>query len=239
MPSKVALLYRGTRDAFTDTRFHDLCDGKGATLVVIKGAKGGVFGGFTSVPWRTGNTYAADPQAFLFALRGHRAQAGKPLKLLPSAKPDQAIYCGTTQSATFGTSSGPGSYDLYLNQQNYCSSCDVGKVYAMVSGRVCRVMVVRLLCFSGAWLWRRRPRGRVDLGGSTTRWLPPNGGGRGVPDRRTTPFPGTCAGCGRVRCGRGGRQVARWGYRCVHRHACACGVPAGRPIARARAPSCT
>jgi hypothetical protein len=134
MPSRTTLLYRGTRDGFAPNVFHDLCDGKGATLVVIKGAKGGVFGGFTSVPWRTGGTYAADPQAFLFALRGHRAQAGKPLKLLPSVNPGQAIYCGASYCATFGTSSGPGSFDLYMNQQNYCSSVDISKkAYAMVS----------------------------------------------------------------------------------------------------------
>jgi hypothetical protein len=113
VPAKMTLLYRGTRDGFDNDVFHKLCNGKGATLVLIKGARDGVFGGFTSVPWHSGGLFSADAQAFLFALRGPHAQAGQPLKLVPTTRPEQAVFSHVHSSwgVVFGTGSGP-AYDL-------------------------------------------------------------------------------------------------------------------------------
>ncbi len=135
-PAKMELLMRVTRDGYKNDVFHKLCDGKGATLVVIKGAKGGVFGGFTSVPWHTMGTYSSDPQAFLFALRGPHAQTGKPLKLLPTTRPEHAVRGHSGYGAFFGTP------DLYTDGdrgQFYQSNLGAGKAYAWVRRAQSRV----------------------------------------------------------------------------------------------------
>ena len=47
-------LYRGSRDGMTPVAFHTRCDGKGATLTVIRADVGEskyVFGGYSRVPW--------------------------------------------------------------------------------------------------------------------------------------------------------------------------------------------
>jgi hypothetical protein len=50
------LLYRGSRDGMTAAAFHDKCDGKGPTLVLVAGQSKGkavsVFGGFAGNSWR-------------------------------------------------------------------------------------------------------------------------------------------------------------------------------------------
>ena len=66
--SVLSLLYRGSRDGFTAAAFHSACDGKGATLVVIRNASGAVFGGFASAPWYAEGGFTAAPGSFLFSL---------------------------------------------------------------------------------------------------------------------------------------------------------------------------
>ena len=44
-------LWRGSRDGFTSTVFHELCDKKGMTLTLIKTKRGAVFGGYTDISW--------------------------------------------------------------------------------------------------------------------------------------------------------------------------------------------
>jgi len=46
-----SLLYRGSRDGFKAKNFHDCCDNKGATLTLVKGEDGRVFGGYTDISW--------------------------------------------------------------------------------------------------------------------------------------------------------------------------------------------
>ncbi len=161
-PAKMGLLYRGTRDGFNNDAFHKLCDGKGATLVVIKGAKGGVFGGFTSVPWDTKGQYSADSQAFLFALCGPHAQVGKPLKLLPTAKPEHAVLGHSGYGALFGTGTGPG-YDFFTGGRSYYSYLGAEKAYAWVGQRGAQRALVptalacgarRLRATARVWRWR-------------------------------------------------------------------------------------
>lgn len=65
---KLTLLYRGTRDTFKAPKFHELCDGKGATISIIKSKCGKVFGGYTSTAWSSVRGYKKDEKAFLFSL---------------------------------------------------------------------------------------------------------------------------------------------------------------------------
>jgi TLD len=52
------LLYRGSRDGMTPAAFHEKCDGKGPTLVLIAGQsvwqRVSVFGGYASESWERG-----------------------------------------------------------------------------------------------------------------------------------------------------------------------------------------
>ena len=45
------LLYRASRDGWTNTNFHSNCDNKGNTLVLIKSEFGKLFGGYANQPW--------------------------------------------------------------------------------------------------------------------------------------------------------------------------------------------
>eukprot|EP00347_Sterkiella_histriomuscorum_P007973 403346855 len=63
------LQYKGSRDGFTASKFHELCDEKGPTVCFILSEYGQVFGGYTSFPWRSYHqSYQIDNEAFIFSL---------------------------------------------------------------------------------------------------------------------------------------------------------------------------
>jgi len=63
------LIYKGTKDGFQSAKFHEKCDDKGATIVLIKSKTNGeVFGGSVSVGWTRDGNYHADTTAFLFSI---------------------------------------------------------------------------------------------------------------------------------------------------------------------------
>ena len=67
--SKPTLLYRGSRDGFKASKFHELCDNKGPTLTIIQSDFGHIFGGFTMQSWaNTGVEYVSDTSAFIFKI---------------------------------------------------------------------------------------------------------------------------------------------------------------------------
>ena len=76
---KLELLYRGSRDGWQAQDFHSRCDGKGATVTVIKCSGGFVFGGYADVPWHSKGEYTRSSQAFLFSL--HSPSGVGPVKL--------------------------------------------------------------------------------------------------------------------------------------------------------------
>jgi hypothetical protein len=65
---KATLLWRGTRDGFSSSKFHSRCDNKGATFTVIKSSDGYIFGGYLSVSWNSSGNFISDSQAWLFSL---------------------------------------------------------------------------------------------------------------------------------------------------------------------------
>ena len=64
------LLYRASRDGFGADDFHQRCDYKGPTLIVIKDNQNEIFGGFTSKSWifSISGHMNADNRAFLFSI---------------------------------------------------------------------------------------------------------------------------------------------------------------------------
>ena len=61
------LLYECTDDSKSAEAFHESCDGKGATLTVIRCTDGYVFGGYNPGSW-TSRGYGRGENAFLFSL---------------------------------------------------------------------------------------------------------------------------------------------------------------------------
>ena len=50
--NKWKLLYRASEHGYTSQSFHEYCDDKGPTLIVIKSSKGWIFGGYTTQSWK-------------------------------------------------------------------------------------------------------------------------------------------------------------------------------------------
>ena len=49
--AKSNLVYRGSRDGFLASNFHQNCDGVSNTIVLIQNENDRIFGGYTSVKW--------------------------------------------------------------------------------------------------------------------------------------------------------------------------------------------
>jgi hypothetical protein len=96
------LLYRGSRDGFGGSNFHEKCDGKSNTLIVIETTKGFVFGGFTPVAWDSSNSYKPDSsrKSFLFTVKNLRGSDGRKFAMASSAN---AIYCNSSYAPLFGS----------------------------------------------------------------------------------------------------------------------------------------
>jgi hypothetical protein len=99
------LLYRGSRDGFSSKAFHDKCDGIGNTVTFILTSSGGIFGGFTAIPWESGTgVYRTDVtgKSFLFVVKNLLSLRETKFRL--SYAPF-AIYCNSTHGPTFGNHS--------------------------------------------------------------------------------------------------------------------------------------
>lgn len=62
------LLYKATDDGDNIKTFHELCDNKGPTLVLIKTTKECRFGGFTGESWDKTDKFKKDNDTFIFSL---------------------------------------------------------------------------------------------------------------------------------------------------------------------------
>ena len=63
----LSLLYQASRDGVEPTDFHAKCDGKGATVTLVKSTEGFVFGGYSDKAWHSRNNYVTSSRAFLFS----------------------------------------------------------------------------------------------------------------------------------------------------------------------------
>jgi hypothetical protein len=90
------MIYRGSRDGFTNAIFHLRCDGKGPTLVIFKTTKGRICGGYTEEVWETPltNKWKQDSKAFLFSI--------DLLATYPVADSSKTIYCCADFGPYFG-----------------------------------------------------------------------------------------------------------------------------------------
>ena len=54
---KLKLLYRSSEHGYTAESFHEYCDDKGPTLIIIKSSGGWIFGGYTTQSWSGDGIY--------------------------------------------------------------------------------------------------------------------------------------------------------------------------------------
>ncbi len=95
------LIYRATRDGFKASDFHNKCDKKSNTFIIVKSASGNVFGGYTQQDWShkdENGSSKSDPNAFIFSFINKES---KPL-LMKCQDPDRAVYCHNDYGPLFG-----------------------------------------------------------------------------------------------------------------------------------------
>ncbi|CAG8659050.1 21720_t:CDS:2 [Cetraspora pellucida] len=69
IPYKFKLLLRGSRDGRNVVTFHELCDFKGATIVLIKVMETGeLIGGYNPNSWTSSDRYIRTTESFIFSL---------------------------------------------------------------------------------------------------------------------------------------------------------------------------
>ncbi|CAC5394351.1 unnamed protein product [Mytilus coruscus] len=96
---KYKLLYKATRDKCCASVFHDNCNNRGPTVTLLYNINNSVFGGYTSVNWRSADAYHNDDKAFLFRLY----QKGKWNPVIMKVKDSRkSIYDDASYGPTFG-----------------------------------------------------------------------------------------------------------------------------------------
>jgi hypothetical protein len=109
--SKAILIYRGSRDGFGATDFHEKCDGHSNTLVIVETRNGFIFGGFSPCEWDSSFTYKQDDsmRSFLFTLKNPHGMEPTTFPLKEDRK-QCAIYCFPSRGPIFG-----GGCDLFVS----------------------------------------------------------------------------------------------------------------------------
>jgi len=100
--TKLKLLYRGSRDTFNASVFHQKCDDAPSTLTVLRSTNGNIFGGYSDQTWQVTNNYKNSKNCWLFSI-DHKEKY--PVKI--------NTYATYTNSA-YGPAFGSG-HDLYVN----------------------------------------------------------------------------------------------------------------------------
>ena len=72
------LLYRASEHEYSACKFHELCDGQGATVTIIETNFGNIVGDYTPIPWSSENGgIKQDYTSFLFLLRKGKSSCTK------------------------------------------------------------------------------------------------------------------------------------------------------------------
>ncbi len=119
----LVLLYRASRDGFSASNFHQKCDYKTNTLVIIKSTSGNVFGGYTEASW-DGDWYKQDPSAFLFSLTN---KDNTPVKLKQKENNQYSIMAWPNSGPRFGN-----GHDIFIisdSNTNTNSYSNLGRSY--------------------------------------------------------------------------------------------------------------
>jgi len=116
------LLYQASKDGYSDSTFHSLCDSKGPSVVIFQTKLGTIFGGYTYTSWASSGNYAASSKAFIFRLRPTMKKFEQ-----RSGREAYAIYRSSSYGPTFG------NHDILINDCQSIAQCYVsGSTYVDV-----------------------------------------------------------------------------------------------------------
>ena len=126
---KTELIFRGSEHGFKADKFHQFCDGKYPTLILVKSNFGKIFGGYTKCKWNSNENWVHDDSrtSFIFSVHNSSKHMIK--------HPKYAIYCGKAHGPIFGK-----GYDIYISNNcnvNNNSFCNLGNSYSLNNTAKC------------------------------------------------------------------------------------------------------
>jgi len=131
------ILFQASKNNFEVSSFHNKCDGKGPTVVIVETSTGTKFGGYSDKSWKStlhgAGTYITSSNSFLFQLRPSMNRYD-----LVSDGYKHAIYSSSSRGPVFGVGhdlnivSGCENTDsCYTNQNTY----NMPSAYALNNGK--------------------------------------------------------------------------------------------------------
>lgn len=123
----IKLLMRATIDGNSSSTFHQKCDNKSFTLVLVITDKNRRFGGFASTAWDQSGNYKTDTQSFIFSFDNQEVYYPK------NINSQSAIYCNSSYCPAFGN-----GYDFYIASgctSNNSSSDNTSSYHYNTQGR--------------------------------------------------------------------------------------------------------
>eukprot|EP01084_Bolivina_argentea_P103950 186174_1 len=109
------LLFRASEHEYLASKFHGLCDGKAPTICIVKSNFGNIFGGYTSIGWKSlyRRTGAMDDKTFLFLIRSSNETQQKQCPVIYKSKcKGFSIVYFENYGPTFGI-----GHDLYISDK--------------------------------------------------------------------------------------------------------------------------
>ena len=120
LATKLHLLFRASEHNFSKNKFHELCDGKGPTITIVRSNHKKLFGGYSSISWFSSRGYSSSPGSYLFSLDKHT-------KHNLYKNQDEAIYGYKDRGPSFGY-----GWDLIICHSDNCiNSSKLGWTYSL------------------------------------------------------------------------------------------------------------
>ena len=112
------LLYRGTKDGPDSKTFHNKCDSQGPTITLYKNDKDNIFGGYSSVSWKSNSLIqrVSAPESFLFTLIN--IYNTEPKKFQSKNDNNEILY-NTDRGPSFGNGTDLGIIKNFQNDGGY------------------------------------------------------------------------------------------------------------------------
>ena len=126
------LLYRVSHLGPSAELFHNLCDNKGPTLMLVKTATGHIFGAFNSLSFKSVSKYELSNENFLFSITDGRLRRPMRCKLVKQLAEYALKQSNELYSPGFGISN---DHDLFIAFRRLNNSYShLGKVYKCPKG---------------------------------------------------------------------------------------------------------
>ncbi|RIA86385.1 hypothetical protein C1645_878693 [Glomus cerebriforme] len=118
IPYKFNLLYRRSRDGNTSKAFHEKCDNKGATIVIVKISNSEqIIGGYNPLQWDSNCEYKSTKDGFIFSSKNCTDFQDAKLGYADKKEYLTSIYCDANYGPAFG-----GGHDLFCHNDGIWSS---------------------------------------------------------------------------------------------------------------------